>query len=710
MRWNRRMSDQSHSNRDAAAIVSRDRILDEGQLITDDGVIICTFFVSLEAAPEFDWPNGLPLIAKGSSTRNAITNRRTVKLSKPEEFREQGETGVSDPYEGITRREIVRVDDALDLERAAEIDEEMRRGASALQVEQQRETSYMSASAETRRTFGKNGWILCTALAPGTAEDRISWLQSLDGDYDCLNTIASPRKFALALAAAVAEQLGPRGSPMERRHPYGSGTTEHPSQFVFHGPVAYVDDPHDYVARGASDFERTLRAAFFKHSSYAPQREYRFVAWADAEPEERVVYLEATAEILAEVQADTGEPPSQNRAAWRQAPSGSGGMQSGSAATAGTVAAEQVRVPVALADDPSPVSMPMRAESAETQTTGTTRNVRLTHNDELPARKNMQVSSSLQTVTVQTSRYALKGNDEFGSELRPVPSARNARAHAAQHMFHNLACESDLPTEATAALLHAERAASRLLLIFVDPIERIRWDESEVVLDVKMPADSNTAASIVIGPRGSAQYKITRDDGYEHAMCENAVVATEAFAEELQNLGLRTCQSAVDVGHLPMLPSIAIPSQERPDAVTKHTAQLHRRTSQEVPDIDEAAIDAAIAATEPRPDDARIAKLVVDAGPNAVAKLYDLGDGLSGTCRQRARRDQVSIHVRTMNPDATVQIDPPDSAPGQQGHVVTLPAGEDTVITITAASPDGTAQSEITYIAQRIPENEPDAA
>lgn len=703
------MPDQSHGDRDSFALVTSDRILEEGRLITDDGVCICTFFVNLEGAPEFDWPHGLPLVAKGSSTQFAITNCGTVKLSKPEKFREQGETGISDPNEGITSREMVQVDDALDLESAAEIDDEMSRGAAALHIEQQRETDHMSASAETRRTYGKNCWILCTALAPRTAEDRVSWMQSLSGDYDCVNTIENPRRFARALAAAVAEQLGPRGSPTQRRHPYGSGTTEHPSQFVFHGPVAYVDDPHEYVAQGANDFERTLRAAFFKHSSYAPQREYRFAVWADVEPDELVVYLEATAEILAEVQADNGEPPSDDRAAGRQAASGTAGVQPGRATVVGADEAQPARVPAGLASDPSRVSMPMRADSTETQTTRTSRNVRLTHHEHLPAGKDVQVSSSLQTVTVKTSRYALEGNHQFSSELRTVPSARNARAHAVQHMFHSLASESDLTTESTAALFHAERAASRLLLMFVDPIDRISWSESEVVLDIKTPSDSNSTASIVIGPRGSAQYKIARDDGYEHVMSENALVAIEAFAEELQKLGLRTCQSAVDAGNIPMLPSIAIPSQERPGAVITNSAQLHRRTVQEVTNVDEAEIEAAIAAAESHPDDARIAKLVVDFGPGGIAKLYDLRDGLSGTHRQRARRDHVSIRVQTMNPNATIEVNPASSAPDQEGHVVTLPEGEDTVITITATSSDGTAQSEIKYIALRTAEDEPEA-
>ena len=133
-------------------------------------------------------------------------------------------------------------------------------------------------------------------------------------------------------------------------------------------------------------------------------------------------------------------------------------------------------------------SMPIRAVSTERETTSTSRNVQLVHNDYVPAGKITQVSSNVHTVTVQTSRYPLKGNDSFATELNTGPSARNARAHALHYLFRNLANENDFSKDLTAALFHAERVASRLLLVFVDPIDRIRWSDSEVILDIKTPS------------------------------------------------------------------------------------------------------------------------------------------------------------------------------------------------------------------------------
>lgn len=629
-----------------------------------------------------------------------------MHLSKPENFREHGETLISDPNEGITNREIVQVDGAFDLDRAAEIDDEMRRGGSMLQVEQQIATSHVRSSTKTTHTYGKNCWIWCTSIPPRTDTERDSWMQSLGDDYDCINIIRNPRTFARALAAAVAEQLGARGSPIVWNHPYRKATTEHDSQYVFHGPVAYVDNPHDYVAQGANDFQRTLRAAFFKHSDYASQREYRFVVWADTKPDELVVDLLATPEILAQVEPDSIDAHSR-----QEAPSDTHDARSASAAPNAPVGidkAKRLSIPVDFAEDPSPVAMPMRVVFTETETTDTSRKVQMVHHDHVPAGKIVEAISKVHTVTVHTSRYPLKGNHNFAAELSIVPSARNARAHALHYLFHSLANENDLSKGLAAALFHAERVASRLLLGFVDPIYRISWSESEVILDIKTPVDSNTTVSIAIGPQGSVQYKITSGQGYDHVMCEDVAVASEVLVKDLQELGLYTCEAAVKAGHIPMLPPIVIPGDERPDVQTVHTDQIHRRTVCEISDVDEAEIDTANSEIEPRPDDARITKLVVDGGPGAIFKMHGIRDGLSGNGRRRVRQDRLSIHVETMNPDATVEIDPPDSDPNREGHVVAAPEGEDTVITITATSPDGTARSKIEWIAERSDENEQD--
>ena len=114
----------------------QDLVFAEGMLVDDYGTLIKTFAVHLGQAADHQWPNEMSVVVKGSAKRFAIAHCLTIRLSKPEEFRNQGETLISDLDEGVTRHEesseTVRVDDPADLSRAAEVDDEMSRGAEAL--------------------------------------------------------------------------------------------------------------------------------------------------------------------------------------------------------------------------------------------------------------------------------------------------------------------------------------------------------------------------------------------------------------------------------------------------------------------------------------------------------------------------------------------------------------------------------------------------
>ena len=114
-----------------------------------------------------------------------------------------------------------------------------------------------------------------------------------------------------------------------------------------------------------------------------------------------------------------------------------------------------------------------------------------------------------------------------------------------------------------------------------------------------------------------------------------------------------------------------------------------------------------INAQEPRsPDDARISKAVIDGGPGHIVKLHGIRDGLSGVITQRAKVDSVTIAVETINPDATIELDPPDAYSEADGHRVALPEGKDTSIRITASSPDGTSKSQLDNVLKRSPKSD----
>ena len=666
------LSDDGHAADDDLS--QRDLVFAETQMVEDDGTLIATYAVHLGMATDAKWPGGMPVVVKGSPRRYAIEHCRTLRLSKPETFRQQGETLISDPDESVTRYETssesARENDPVDLSRAVEIDDEMNRGSVAIgsrrrQTVTNTKTTSRSAS-KTTHTYGKNCWIWCAAEEPSNDEEWNSWWRSLGEGYDHVTTIASQRKFARMLASAVVGQFGPTGQGLTFTHPFTKHETKHPSIHVFHGLVAYVDDPHAYVSGATSDFERMLRAVFFKHTRYAYQREYRFVVWSNEEPEEPIMDLLVTPEILAAVRST----PVEDHTTAADPPSSP------------PIGHRPPIVPDHAVGEPTPV-----AEEAAAQQPGDTQ-------AELEPRAHP---------APQTVHVVLSHDDS-------MQSAVTTRFAAAMETFRRIALEEGNPAELSASAFHAEWIVMRLFLVFVDPVDSFDWSDGVLAITFKTPDGSNTTAQMSIGPLGTAQYKIATEHGYEHVTCNNGFLIADALIDDLHQLGLTTCAQAVEAGYVPPQPSIALRDTERVDERSTRTASIQRMTVRNGSEISEAEIDAANAEVEPRPDDARITKLVVDVGPGGTAKMHGVRQGLTGTYSQRVRQDHVTFRVETMNPNATVVIDPPDTAPHLDGHVVVVPDGEDTAITITATSADGTAQSEIKFVAQRSPEGEEDTA
>lgn len=638
----------------------QDLVFAEGMLVDDDGTLIKTYAVHLGQATDFPWPQEMPVVVKGSAEGNAIERRGTIRLSKPEVYRNQGETLISDPGEGVTRREesTRTVDDPADLSHAAEVNDEMNRGAAAIGSIQRRtvESTTHRKSTKTQHTYGKNCWIWCAAVEPENDHQWDTWRKSLPDDYDCVTTIESPRAVARHLAMMVAQQIGPLGSIATYTHPLTKHQTEHPTVSVFHGPVAYVDDPHSYVSEAANGFEQMLRAVFFKHTTHVDQREYRFVVWSEQEPERVVVDLKATPEMLSLVSTRL--------------------LGSGDAS-------------------------PAQAEAGHSR----------------PAEQDQGADQTQAASNGETGESVAGGPSEVSGQDRPsqpvqifvspgevMRGAVTARFAAAIEVLRQLALEKGIPADLCAAAFHVEWTVMRLLLTFVDPIEGFTWTDGVLVVTFKMPHGSHTTAQMAIGPNGTAQYKITTDNGHEEVSCEDGFLIADTLSDDLARLGLLTCAQMATEGHVPPPPSIALQETERLNRRSTRSADVQRLTVRKVQNLNEAEIDAANAEVEPRPDDARITKLVVTS-PGGTSKMHGIKAGLTGPYRQRVLSDHVTFRVETMNPGATVEIDPSGNGHAREGNTVAVPDGEDTVITITATSPDGTSQSQVNYIALRTAED-----
>ena len=209
-------------------IRSGDLVYGEGQLVVTDGAIVQTHFVQLKEAPQFEWPQDSPVLIRGCRTEHAIENGARLRVSKPEAFRYDDETLISDTGEGVTQHEErdvnqVAVNVPDDMKRARQRDAEHNDLAAAIgSGRRQTTTGRRTESATTNRnthTYGKNGWILCTSVRPSEMADMEAWHDSLDPQYGHVTTIQSPRDFARALAKMVASQLGPRDAPVTYTHP-----------------------------------------------------------------------------------------------------------------------------------------------------------------------------------------------------------------------------------------------------------------------------------------------------------------------------------------------------------------------------------------------------------------------------------------------------------------------------------------------------------
>ena len=219
--------------------------LADGHHVDDAGNLIACTYVDFRDPAEW-----LPVAAlrKGSSKRHAIPDCETVRLSKPACFLDQGE-GFNDGGESH---------------------------------------------------HGTNGWIYCASIEPETAEEQAAWRMAMPAGRDAVSSIRRPREFARALGAMVAEQAGPRGRIVLLRNTVEGRTfcTAHKSQTVYHGPVAYLDDPHGRLESASSALELALLLLFVKHAAHRAQREYRFLVWAEDEPAEDVLDLDVSPALI----------------------------------------------------------------------------------------------------------------------------------------------------------------------------------------------------------------------------------------------------------------------------------------------------------------------------------------------------------------------------------------------------------------------------
>ena len=229
----------------------------------------------------------------------------TLRLSKPERFRTFGEGLIRDPGEGEVSRCVTtaeRIDEPEDLQEEQQFLDEVGRCASSIgqNLSMRVTNSKTTEQRGTKIRFAQNCWIYSTAIEPATEQEWRGLWESMPTGYDHVDRVSRPRQFALSLGLIAAEQLGPRGLEFTSTDSFGDGVvyTRAKGQLIIHGPVVYVTDPFSVISSASSNVERVLLPVFVKDVKYAAQREYRFVVWADEDPEEGTIDLKVSKAML----------------------------------------------------------------------------------------------------------------------------------------------------------------------------------------------------------------------------------------------------------------------------------------------------------------------------------------------------------------------------------------------------------------------------
>ncbi|MDE2744702.1 MAG: hypothetical protein OXI41_01780 [Chloroflexota bacterium] len=291
-------------------------VLQEGFRYGPTGAVIRTAFLDFRK-PAARAP--VHNLVKVCESEFALESCGSIQISKPEAYRDEGETLQSDPEEARPSRvEALEesIDDPQELAEASLRDAEANRAAKLVGASIRRQTT----SVTTRRTrtssleSGRSGWIYSTAMEPSDAPEERSLLDALPAENDHYSFIRNRSGFAFELALVIAAHNGPRGRSVTVSDKHGDRqlTAERPSQIVFHGPVIYLPEPYEFVfeyqaghsERGIDDL---LVPLFVKRERYTGQREYRFVVWSEAEPEQLRLILPTSPGMLAAMQDEVGQ-------------------------------------------------------------------------------------------------------------------------------------------------------------------------------------------------------------------------------------------------------------------------------------------------------------------------------------------------------------------------------------------------------------------
>ena len=255
--------------------------INEGFMQDDAGNVMLTSYVDLRE-PGSRIP--IRTLVKGCRRAHALEDSETIQASALDVFRKEGKNLIRDPREGLAKEESETVtpetpEQALERRRIEDLNAAFELADPEIKI--RLNVTHRSVEGSSRSfEFGKEWWIVSTAITPESDEEWAAWRATLDPAYDHESVIGQPAKFAEALARMVAEQLGPQGDGFWVKSAVGDSPearSKHSSQWVIHGPVVYAESVYEALSQEEDEASRIAALMFTKSASHTPMREYRFV-------------------------------------------------------------------------------------------------------------------------------------------------------------------------------------------------------------------------------------------------------------------------------------------------------------------------------------------------------------------------------------------------------------------------------------------------
>ena len=541
----------SDANGDLAAAIEllqpgKPLILYDGLIITDGGHLIMSQYVDIGVDKMYRRP---AYLLKAIEAKYGLEHYNDIQLSAPYRFRDYGETLIRDVQEGHARREMKTENPPPSTE---EKNREQERALCNLGHEgvSIKNTGTTSVHTDTESmTFGRNSWIYCTSM-PETHDKKSECRTNLPDSYDHESVIRQPSKFALALGAMFADQVGPQGKQGHFTHD-GEIRSFHDSQLVYHGPVWYTNDVLGFLESRQSEPLYNMYPLFVKHSDYRELREYRFVFHCNESIKATTLHLHISRAIR-----DTLAPlRTIGPVTFQQL--NTSDTNSSSQKVVGPTPTNQTMTRTRMKSQRHRRTLKIGGELAQEEVITSEETIRLTTELPVDGPKNAKIEqeaathgvgefaesenrerriagAGVDTMTMSRTRvfsiadtldtddlFSFEDRDEAESFLKAVEkpfAAFSTLPHGATEALRTLAhqashLEPKFEVQTMSACWNGIWAICNLYECFGDVVASVDIEHNEfVAITLKESAHTGAEGKILVGPRGTFAYMLTRSD------------------------------------------------------------------------------------------------------------------------------------------------------------------------------------------------------